>query len=423
MSEVFSVAEGTQKLPRSSGTALGGAFISAGTAVGAGMFSMPVVTSGLWFGYSLLLLLVVAFCMYSASLYVLEVNLRFPERAGFDSMTEKLLGRGGRIINGIAIGFVCYVLTYAYISGGSSIVSHTAVSIGIHGLSPVVGSLVFAVILSVIVVVGTKAVDRVSTVLIGGMVVTFVGFSSGLAEKASTTILFPSLDFPEIWSYSLVSIPFIAVSFGSQTCIPSLTRYLNRDAQTIRRAVLWGVLLTLAFYILWEVGIFSNLARDQFPAIVREGGNIGALLSALDRTGISTSLSYLLKLFANMAVASSFLGVGLSLFDYIVDLFGFTDGWSGHLKAGLLTFIPPTVLGVLFPNGFIAAIAFAGFGVVILCILSPVLMAWISRCKSQDGLYRVPGGNARMILVALFGVAVAVLSALDMLSVLPHFIG
>ena len=45
----------TQTIRRPS--VLGGAMIIAGTAVGAGMFSIPVVTAGVWFTGSVLLLI------------------------------------------------------------------------------------------------------------------------------------------------------------------------------------------------------------------------------------------------------------------------------------------------------------------------------------------------------------------------------
>nr|MDT0253171.1 aromatic amino acid transport family protein [Endozoicomonas sp.] len=52
------------------GSVLGGTVIVAGTAIGAGMFSLPVATSGLWFGYSMLLMVFTWYCMYSAALYL-----------------------------------------------------------------------------------------------------------------------------------------------------------------------------------------------------------------------------------------------------------------------------------------------------------------------------------------------------------------
>ncbi len=50
------------------------------------------------------------------------------------------------------------------------------------------------------------------------------------------------------------------------------------------------------------------------------------------------SLDLLLVVFSNFAVASSFLGVTLGLFDYLADLFGFDDSAVGRLKTALLTF-------------------------------------------------------------------------------------
>ena len=107
----------------------------AGTAIGAGMFSLPVATSGVWFGYSLLLMLVVWYCMYSAALYLLEANLRLPLGASFDSIAEATIGPIGRIVNGASVAFLCYILTYAYISGGSSIITYSLAAV--EGIFPV----------------------------------------------------------------------------------------------------------------------------------------------------------------------------------------------------------------------------------------------------------------------------------------------
>ena len=54
---------------------LGGAMIIAGTTVGAGMFSLPVVGAGMWFGYSVLMSLGIWFCMLMSGLLLLETNL------------------------------------------------------------------------------------------------------------------------------------------------------------------------------------------------------------------------------------------------------------------------------------------------------------------------------------------------------------
>ncbi|PJE80995.1 Tryptophan-specific transport protein [invertebrate metagenome] len=412
----------SEKPVRRRRTIAGGAFIVAGTAVGAGMFSMPVVTSGIWFSYSLLLLMIVGFCMYSASLYLLEVNLRFPRGAGFDTMVHHFFGRWGQVINGVSVAFVCYVLTYAYISGGSSIVTHSVSAINGANLSPEAGSLIFSVCLGAVVIAGTWFVDRVSTVLVGGMLITFASFVFGILDFSEPARLFPCITVSEALPYSLMTLPFMAVSFGIQNCIPSLTRYFDKDSRAVRKSVFCGTLLALLFYCVWQAGIFSNLSREQFPAVIKRGGNIGALLAALKANGLSSQIYYLLQLFSHMAVASSFLGVSLSLFDYISDLFGFSDNLAGRLKTGAVTFLPPTLLGMFLPDGFIKAIVFAGLGAVVFAILVPVLMAYMARQQEYSpGDFKVSGGSVRMFIVGLFGVVVFILSLLEILSLLPAF--
>lgn len=412
---------GTLQAEARPGSVLGGMVIVAGTAIGAGMFSLPVATSGMWFGYSLLLMLIACFCMYSASLYLLEANLRFPLGASFDSIAQGTIGNLGRIVNGASVAFLCYILTYAYISGGSSIISYSLAAVGGVSLSQPMASLVFAMVLATVVVAGTRAVDRVTTVLIGGMVITFLGSINGLLGNISTDNLFPPLQSSQTLPFSLGALGFLAVSFGMQTSVPSITRYLGKDERRVRMAVFAGSVLALSFYVLWQLSIFGNLSRDQFPAIIASGGNIGNVMAALSGNGLNVNASSLLQLFSNMAVASSFLGVALCLYDYIADLFGFGNDFVGRAKTAAVTFIPPTLLGVLLPDGFITAIGFAGMVMVVFCILTPVVMAWVGRRKGDGSGYRVAGGALRMILVFGFGVAVMLLSALDLLGVLPKF--
>ncbi|MFN6885897.1 aromatic amino acid transport family protein, partial [Proteus mirabilis] len=84
MSEVTSIA----KRP----SILGGAMIIAGTAVGAGMFSIPIVTSGVWFTGSIFLLIYTWFCLFMSGLMILEVNLHYPLGSSFHTITKDLLG-------------------------------------------------------------------------------------------------------------------------------------------------------------------------------------------------------------------------------------------------------------------------------------------------------------------------------------------
>ncbi|VTR35457.1 Tryptophan permease [Serratia fonticola] len=99
--------------------------IIAGTAVGAGMFSIPIVTSGVWFSGSVALLIYTWFCMLISGLMILEATMNYPAGASFHTVVKDLLGKGWNTLNGLSITFVLYILTYAYISAGGSIIAHT----------------------------------------------------------------------------------------------------------------------------------------------------------------------------------------------------------------------------------------------------------------------------------------------------------
>ncbi|MDG1020294.1 MAG: aromatic amino acid transport family protein, partial [Emcibacteraceae bacterium] len=138
-----------------------GTAIIAGATVGAGMFSLPVITSGMWFTWSIVALVISWFLLYNSGLMVVETNLNYPRGSSYDTFVMDTLGAKWNLFNGITFAFVLYVLTYAYISGGGSIVSHTIeASLGLS-LPPVVAGLTFAFGLAFIVWVSTAMVGRI----------------------------------------------------------------------------------------------------------------------------------------------------------------------------------------------------------------------------------------------------------------------
>lgn len=217
-------ADTIQKLSRPS--VLGGAMIIAGTAVGAGMFSIPIVTSGVWFSGSVALLVYTWACMLISGLMILEAALHYPSGASFHTIVKDLLGKGWNAINGISIAFVLYILTYAYISAGGSIIAHTLE--GIVGVGQSTAGLVFAVVVAFIVWLSTRAVDRLSTILIGGMVITFVMSVGDMFTHVQPAVLFNRGDDQASYlPYALAALPYLLTSFGYHGNVPGLVKYLS----------------------------------------------------------------------------------------------------------------------------------------------------------------------------------------------------
>jgi tryptophan-specific transport protein len=402
---------------KSTPSLLSGIAIVAGTAVGAGMFSLPIVSSGMWFSWSLVLLVVSWFFMYHSSLMIMEANLNFEPGASFDTFVGGLLGSRWNAINSLTLLFVLYILTYAYVSGGGSIVSHTLdAAVGIE-LPRTVAGFIFATGLSIFVWYSAALVGRLASIFVGGMIVTFLMSVGGLTVSVQMPLLLQNE--PEYLLFAFAAIPTYLAAFGYHGCVPSLVKLYHQDPQKIQVCLLVGSLTSLVVYALWHVATLGNIPRQEFVVIKSLGGNVSDLVSALSSVADTKQLSTLLGLFANFAVVSSFLGVTLGLFDFIADKFKFGDDRVGRLKTALVTFVPPTVGGLFFPNGFLYAIGLAGLCACMWGTIIPAMAARASRTKFGSPSYRVWGGSAMIYLVIGYGVLLVACYVLAAAKVLP----
>ncbi|MGS2722214.1 aromatic amino acid transport family protein [Porticoccus sp. GXU_MW_L64] len=402
---------------------IGGIMITAGTAVGAGMFSLPTVASGMWFGWSLVCMALSWFCMYKCCLLILEVNIHYPRGASFDTMVKGTLGRFSNIINGFLFAFVLYILDYAYISGGGSIVNHTLNAL--FGVAPpqMISGVLFAVVFSTIIWISTRAVDRVVTVLVIGMLISFGLTAADLSLTAEIGRLFMTAgaDNEPFVVFTFAALPYFLTAFGFYSIVPSLYRYYGKQPQLIGRSIFIGSLFPMLIYLVWMMSTMGNLPREAFATVVEQGGNIGVLLGAMNQGEGSERLSGLLTVFANMAVVSSFLGVSLSLFDFIADRFKFPDTHIGRLKTALVAFVPPSIGGLFFPNGFLYAIGFAGLASAINALIFPPLMLKKAREKFPDSDVSIGGSMRLSYFLLAMGVIYAVCHVLAMLGWLPVY--
>ncbi|UOP04932.1 aromatic amino acid transporter [Conchiformibius kuhniae] len=400
---------------------LGGAMIIAGTVIGAGMLANPTATAGVWFAGSLLVLLYTWFSMLSSGLMILEVNTHYPQGANFDTMVKDLLGRGWNVVNGLSVAFVLYLLTYAYIFVGGGL---TARALGDAPLP--VGQVVFFVLFASCVWLSTRWIDRLTSVLIGGMVVAFLWANGGLLASAQVSVLFDRAA-PEgtsYWIYLGAALPVCLASFGFHGNVSSLFQYFGGNARKVARALQIGTLLALAVYVLWQAAVQGNLPRNAFAPVIAADGDVQVLIAELSKFAATGNMAWILSFFSYMAIASSFLGVTLGLFDYIADLFGFDGSRAGRAKTAAITFLPPFVACLLFPTGFVKYIGYVGLAATVWTALVPALLLRASRKKFGLGKgYRVYGGAWLMVWVFAFGVINIVAQLLSRADILPVFKG
>lgn len=401
--------------------AFGGTMLVAGTAIGAGMLGLPMISAGMWFFWSTALLIISWFCMLRSSQALLEINLHFKPGDSFHTMTRQLLGRGWTTINGLSVAFVLYTLVYAYVSGGGSVVQ--------QALKPFIefppprffSSLLFALLLAACIWWSSRAVDRLSTIFMGGMVITLVLSMSGMLGHLQLPILLDEGgnggEFIFIWC----AISTYLTSFCFHASVPSLIKYLGKDGKTINKCLLGGTFIALICYFTWILAADGVISREAFKDVIAEGGNVGNLLTAAGATLGTGLIMRFLEIFSLLAVATSFLGAGLGLFDYMADLCNFDDSRLGRAKTMLVTLAPPMICGLIWPDGFLPAIGWAGLAASIWSVIVPALMLRAGRKVFAPEGYMAPGGNFLPILLLLYGILVAVCHTLFVFDLLPMY--
>ncbi len=399
----------------------GGAMIITGTVVGAGMLANPTATAGIWFTGSLLVLLYTWFCMLMSGLMILEVNTHYPSGASFDTLVRDLLGNNWNIINGLSVAFVLYLLTYAYITAGGGL---TAQMLGQSHLW--LGQLIFFIIFAACVWWSARMVDRLTSILIGGMILTFIWATGGLLTTAKLPLLLDSQasDNTHYWIYLGAALPVCLASFGFHGNVSSLFKYFNGDASKVARSLWIGTLIALVIYVLWQIAIHGNLPREAFAPVIAADGDVATLIQQLAKYVNTSHMVQGLSVFSYLAIATSFLGVTLGLFDYLSDLFNFDDTRRGRTQAAMMTFLPPLIFALLFPDGFLTVIGYVGLAATIWTAIVPVLLLNASRKKYGKGKnYQVFGHVWLMVWIFLFGLINVLAQLFSRAEILPIFKG
>src|SRR5699024_5174154 len=101
---------------------------------------------------------------------------------------------------------------------------------------------------------------------------------------------------------------------------------------------------------------------------------INGLLTALKI--ITPHVEMAVRVFAGLALATSFLGVSLGLFDFLAQVFRHGGHLRGRLRTGVITFLPPLTFALYFPQGFVFALGFAAVALAVLSLLLLALLAW-----------------------------------------------
>jgi tyrosine-specific transport protein len=382
---------------------IGGILLVSGTTIGAAMLALPVSTGLAGFFPSLVLLIACwAFMTYTAFL-ILEANLWAGENANLISMARQTLGKWGEAVSWVTYLFLLYALTTAYIAGSGPIVASVIHGLTGYEVSAFVSAVPLLLLFGFFIYRGTSYVDHLNRVLMIGLVVAYVAMAALIAPH----VQWPLLQHSE-WPLLLIATSVVATSFGFHIIIPSLTTYLDHDLKKLKTTIFIGSLIPVIVYIIWEWLALGVIPLHGESGIIQgyiKGTNGAQLLSETIGSGM---ISVIARCFAFFAIITSFLGVSLSLCDFLADGFKIKKSRTGKFALCLLTFVPPLIFTLTDPRAFLSALEYAGaFGVIILLGFLPALMVWSGRYRHhfQSG-FKTPGGKIALLFVMLFSVII-----------------
>ncbi|MEX9819323.1 aromatic amino acid transporter [Providencia vermicola] len=400
-----------------------GGFVLGGAMIGAGMFSLPTIMAGAWFINSVVILLVVCFFMFHSGIYILECISKYGSGTNYFYISKELLPKWACYIANAALIFVLYILIYAYISAAGSVIKEAA---SIYGFDVNLRLIfvIFTFILGASIWWSGIGASRLTSIFLLIKIILFILAFSGLFLIVKTDLLLtiPSKESQlTLLPFIFIIIPYAITSFGYHGNVCSLYKLYHENERKVVKSCIIGCLLALVLYFLWVLGTMGNLPRTEFLTIINKGGNLDAFIESLYSVLNSQHIATFLLWFSISAVFCSFLGVAIGLFDYILASLNFQDNSSGRMKSALLYFLPPLILCMLFPNGFLIAIAYAGMAACIWAIICPAVMALKARERFPNSRFKVWGGKGLIYAVITFGIVGIICQLLAQFNLLPIY--
>lgn len=335
------------------------------------MLAMPITSPGIGFIGSALLLILIWFAMCMSALLMVRVYDFNPPSDGFDTLTSKYLGNWGNKLTAFCLLFLIYGLTAAYMSGGGTVLANYIRAWFHIEVDERWTILVFSLLFGGIVSIGTRYTDLFTRVLFAFKLIFLFLLVYFLTPHIKLQNI---LQAPLEKGLLIGAIPVIFTSFGFHGSIPSIVNYLGGNKKRIRLAFVIGSLLPLTIYLLWQWVVLGSLDQTLFMKIIREQSGLNGLIENIRQIARSSKIELFFSYFATAALGTSFLGVSIGLFDFYQEVLKTRKAPRKRFFSSLLTFLPPLLFALFYPEGFLLALGYAAIAGVVLALIIPVLL-------------------------------------------------
>lgn len=401
---------------------LGSTLIIAGTAVGAGMLAMPLTSAQMGFGLTFVLLFLLWILLtYTALLYA-EVHQHDKNDAGIASLTEKYFGKNGRLFVNFILLFFMYAVLTAYVTGSGDLLFGLLPEsmMGNGDLARKISSLMFSIGFGLIVTLGISVADVTNRISFSFKVLVFIAILFLLFNKVSLPNLQAS---PTNNLLFFSAMPVFFMTFGFHICTPTINEYLEGDNKKVKLACFLGSTGIFIIYIVWQFATHGVLEQSTLIEILNKDPSLNGLIEAFKVTTGSNHLGEIIRIFSILALITSYIGVALGLSSAVKDLLMHFNLRHDRITIGLITFLPPIIVGFTYPKIFLSAFAFAGIIFAFIGVILPVLLTYKARIAHPEGT-QTRGGTPALVIATLFAVVIMIAYLLSIFTdVLPTVTG
>lgn len=370
----------------------------AGTCIGGGMLALPLTSGSIGFFPSILIMLACCVFMTITGLLYLEATLWMKENAHMNTLSTNLLSKFGQFVCWAVYLFICYASLVAYISGGGKEIAFVMRVLFDYDFQNISGLLIFSFLFCSILFFGHSYSEKTNTILFIIMIVAYVLLIINTSSNLNKELLLR-----QNWSSSFIYVfPLMLTTFSFPGIVPTITSYLERDTKCIKIAILSGTSLTFIVYFIWLLIIFGSVSFKGEHGLEEAFKCDIPATECLHYALKNPLISLFAQIFAFFALATSFIGISLSLLDFLRDSIKINGSEKSKNFIFLILLIAPSLFfAIFFERAFIVALEMSGgIGDAIISGIIPVVMIWNGRYfYKKIGSYTVSGGKLLLIII------------------------
>lgn len=385
---------------------LGPTFLLAGTAIGSGMISLPIVLAKFGIIHCILAVLGFAMLTYLSALVRSDLNLNTNAAATLTEVGQVFHCAIAGQIGDFLLKMLSLSLLSAYISGGASMLNVLC----FPKLSSTFSILLLGILITLVFLFASRAIIKINKTCFIGMFSLLLLII--LLLFFHTYIYHIPFKMGHISFFDITTmIPVIFTSFGFQGSIHSMTKLCNNDRKLVHSACFGGSVISAIIYLFWTIGILIIIANTHptFFQQMLDGApiEVGTLVQVLSQAASSSYIIIGIQIVSIFAIATSIFGVGLAM----LDLFQ-RELHQSKTKSILFTVWIPTLIAIFIPNAFIKILNVSGIILAIIALIIPTYISW--RMQKNHVLKTTPMIHNRFILCSLFicGLAIIVLGVI-----------